>query len=152
LSITPRLAEKANIQGSLKTVTAAVLRQGEAILLARRKPGQKQAGYWEFPGGKVEEGETLQACLEREIGEELGIAIRAGEVLATSDYCYEHGAIHLVALAAEMVSGNLLLTVHDQLAWVDAADLLRYQLAPADIPIARALMGLESSRQGQGSL
>jgi len=140
------------VNGPLKTVTAAVLREGKAILLARRKPGQKLAGYWEFPGGKVEEGETLQACLEREMGEELGIAIRAGEVLATSDYRYQHGAIHLMALAAEMVSGPPIPTVHDQLEWVLVADVLRYQLAPADIPIAKALIDLQQSGQEQDSL
>lgn len=124
----------------MKTVTAAVFRREETILLTRRKPGQHQAGFWEFPGGKVEPGETLQACLEREIGEELGIMIKAGGILATSDYVYAHGAIHLVALTAEILSGSPRPTVHDRLAWVPVGQLLQYRLAPADIPIAESLI------------
>ncbi|MDD2464435.1 MAG: (deoxy)nucleoside triphosphate pyrophosphohydrolase [Desulfobulbus sp.] len=124
----------------MQTVTCAVLRQDATILLARRKPGRAQAGYWEFPGGKVEESETIQACLEREIAEELGVVIRAGAILASSDYQYEHGTIRLVALAAEIISGTLHPTVHDQLAWVPVEQLLEYRLAPADIPIAASLL------------
>lgn len=124
----------------VKTVTAAVLRQGETVLLTRRKPDQKQGGYWEFPGGKVEEGETLQACLEREIFEELGVRIQAGAVLAVTVHRYEHGTIRLVALSAVIVSGSLHPTVHDQLEWVAVDRLLSYRLAPADIPIAQFLM------------
>ncbi|MGD9947319.1 MAG: (deoxy)nucleoside triphosphate pyrophosphohydrolase [Desulfobulbus sp.] len=124
----------------MKTVTAAVLRRGETVLLTRRKPGQKQGGYWEFPGGKVEDGERLQSCLQREIAEELGIVIQAGDILATSDYQYDHGAIRLVALSAEIISGTLCPTVHDRMEWVPVGNLLQYQLSPADIPIAESLM------------
>ncbi|MGE4561096.1 MAG: (deoxy)nucleoside triphosphate pyrophosphohydrolase [Desulfobulbus sp.] len=124
----------------MQTVTAAVLRRGGAILLTRRKPGREQAGYWEFPGGKLEAGETLQACLQREIAEELDVVIRAGEIVASSDYCYEHGTIRLVALSAEILSGTLRPSVHDQLEWVPVDRLLEYQLAPADIPIAESLI------------
>ncbi|WP_448873150.1 (deoxy)nucleoside triphosphate pyrophosphohydrolase [Desulfobulbus propionicus] len=124
----------------MKTVTAAILQRDGAILLARRASGQKLAGYWEFPGGKVEAGETLQSCLEREISEELNWVVQAGEVLATSEYVYEHGAIRLVALAAEIVSGAATLTVHDRLEWVPIGRLLEYRLAPADIPIAQSLL------------
>jgi 8-oxo-dGTP diphosphatase len=124
----------------MKTVTAAILQRDGAILLARRASGQKLAGYWEFPGGKVEAGETLQSCLEREISEELNWVVQAGEVLATSEYVYEHGAIRLVALAAEIVSGTATLTVHDRLEWVPIGRLLEYRLAPADIPIAQSLL------------
>lgn len=125
----------------MKTVAAAVFRRGETVLLTRRQPGQKLAGFWEFPGGKVEAGETLQACLEREIAEELGWIIRAGESIATSEHVYEHGAIRLVALAAEILSGVLRPSVHDRLEWVPVARLLEYRLSPADIPIAEILMG-----------
>lgn len=124
----------------MKTVTAAILQRDGAILLARRASGQKLAGYWEFPGGKVEAGETLQSCLEREISEELNWVVQAGEVLATSEYVYEHGAIRLVALAAEIVSGAATLTVHDRLEWVPIGRLLEYRLATADIPIAQSLL------------
>lgn len=121
-------------------VTAAVIRRDEGILLVRRRPGQKLAGYWEFPGGKVESGETLAACLQREMLEELGVEVAVGAVVASSDYVYAHGAIHLVAMETTIVAGELQLTVHDSLAWVEASRLLHYRLAPADIPIAEILV------------
>jgi len=123
----------------MKTVTAAIIYRGGKVLLARRASGEKQAGYWEFPGGKLEPGETLAACLCREIAEELNVEISVGAILATSDHRYEHGAIHLVAMKAAIVSGRLCPTVHDQLCWVPVEELLQYRLSPADIPIARAL-------------
>lgn len=127
-------------EASLKIVTAAIIRRGDTVLLARRQPGQKLAGYWEFPGGKVEEGESLAACLQREIAEELGVQVAVGAVVATSDYVYAHGAIRLVAMATTILSEELHPTVHDQLAWVPVQQLRHYRLAPADIPIAEALL------------
>ena len=126
------------------TVTAAIIRQGDTVLITRRKQGQRMAGYWEFPGGKLEDGETLQACLEREIDEELGWNIEAGTVVATNVHTYDRGDIYLVALEATIRSGSPILTVHDDLAWVPVAALLEYQLAPADIPIAKTLLNQQS--------
>lgn len=101
-----------------KKVAAAIIRSGKEILLTRRKPGEKLAGYWEFPGGKIEENETIQQCLEREIHEELNIYINAGKVITSSIHTYRHGKIELIALEAEVTSGNLQLTVHDKADWV----------------------------------
>ncbi len=71
---------------NMKTVTAAIVRHDNTVLITRRKSDQKLAGYWEFPGGKLEEGETLQACLEREIFEEFSWRIKAGKIVAISNY------------------------------------------------------------------
>jgi 8-oxo-dGTP diphosphatase len=70
----------------MKTVTAAINIRDQKVLLTRRGKSEKLAGYWEFPGGKVEDGETLQECLERELLEELGVAAVIGEVMAKSEY------------------------------------------------------------------
>lgn len=124
----------------MKVVTAAIaLREGQ-VLLARRAPGQSLEGFWEFPGGKVEEGETLQECLEREIYEELNVGAVVGEVYAESVYHYDRGAIRLVGLLTEIPQAHYELTVHDQIEWVPVAHLVTYELAPADIPIAERLM------------
>ncbi len=124
----------------MKLVTAAIIRDGENILVVRRGPREKLAGFWEFPGGKVEHPETLQECLERELFEELDITTRVTDVVAVSDYKYENGAIKLVALEAEILHGEISLSVHDKLRWLPACEILDLKLAPADIPIAQALL------------
>lgn len=124
----------------MKLVTAAIIRDGENILVVRRGPREKLAGFWEFPGGKVEHPETLQESLERELFEELDIATKVTDVVAVSDYKYESGAIKLVALEAEILHGEISLSVHDKLRWLPACKILDLKLAPADIPIAQALL------------
>ena len=124
----------------MNTVTAAIIRDGEKILVVRRGPGEKLAGFWEFPGGKVEQSETLQECLERELFEELNIATKVSDIVAVSDYNYENGFIKLVALNAEILHGELTLSVHDTMTWLTAGEILNLKLAPADIPIAQALL------------
>ena len=124
----------------MKTVTAAVVRQDGTVLLTRRGPDQKLAGYWEFPGGKVDPGETLQACLARELREELGVDAHVGEELCESIYRYDHGEFRLVALSTTLPSKEFVLTVHDYAEWVPVESLLEYNLAPADIPLAKKIM------------
>jgi len=124
----------------MKIVTAAIIRDGENILVVRRGPAEKLAGFWEFPGGKVEQSETLQECLERELYEELKIETNVYDVVAISDYNYENGSIRLVALNAEILHGELTLSVHDTLMWLTPSEILNLKLAPADIPIAQALL------------
>lgn len=124
----------------MKVVTAAILRNSsKEILLCRRAPGQKNAGFWEFPGGKLNEGETLIQCIERELWEELGIGVIAGAVLGESIYQYAHGTIRLIAMECEWKEGELELRVHDKLKWVLPENLLDYDLSPADILLARQL-------------
>jgi 8-oxo-dGTP diphosphatase len=123
----------------MKTVAAAIIEQGGRILLTRRSHGQALGGRWEFPGGKQELGETLTACLERELLEELAVTARAGAVFAENIHHYDRGAIRLVAFWAELVAGEIVLSVHDRFAWVEKARLRDYDLSPADIPIAQKL-------------
>jgi 8-oxo-dGTP diphosphatase len=123
----------------MKIVTAAIIFDHQRVFIARRAPGQANAGCWEFPGGKMHPGETLQLCLEREIQEELGVRIKAGDIFEESVYHYEHGAIRLVALYATVLEGEISLSVHDRFVWATPEALQNYALAPADIPIARKL-------------
>lgn len=130
----------------MKTVTAAIIYDAGRVLLTRRAPGEKLAGLWEFPGGKVEPDETLEQCLTRELLEELGLEVSVGGVVAESSYTYDHGSIHLVALEATILRGPLTLTVHDQAEWVFPHALDQFPLAPADIAIARAVQELFAER------
>ena len=126
---------------SVKVVTAGVIKDSSgAILLVRRGPEESLSGYWEFPGGKVELGETEQECLKRELKEELGIDIEVSRFIDQNYYVYDHGEFLLKAFEVLMTGGDMRLSVHDKLAWVEAVNLETYNLAPADIPIARSLI------------
>lgn len=123
----------------MKEVSAAIIIEDGKVLLARRAKGEKLAGYWEFPGGKREEGETIDECLVREIREELSLDIEVVGEFDTSDYKYPGGRIRLIGLLAEIRNGVVSKTVHDLVEWIDISSVLDYQLAPADIPLAERL-------------
>lgn len=121
-----------------RRVTAAIVLKANKVLLARRAPGQKNAGFFEFPGGKVENGETDEACLEREMYEEFGITGKTEQHVADSRYVYGQlgESILLCAYVFEWTDGEFELRVHDEIRWVDAQELMRLELTPADVEIA----------------
>ncbi len=128
----------------MKPVAAAIcLHQGK-ILLTRRAPEEKNAGKWEFPGGKLEEGERAEEALARELKEELGVKAVVGDFFMETIYHYEHGAIKLLSYYTELEDQNFTLMVHDEVAWVLPEQLLDYDLTPADIPIAKRLQSVVS--------
>ena len=120
-------------------VCAGVILSSGKVLLARRAPGRRHAGLWEFPGGRVEPGETPSAALARELKEELGIDAVVGPELARAVHAYDFGEIELIAFLVPKFAGAPKLTDHDEIAWVEAKRLLEYDLAPADVPIARVV-------------
>ena len=123
----------------MKNVTAAIIEHDGRYLLARRAPEQNLAGYWEFPGGKIEANETPEDCLIRELREELHLETRVLEHFCNSVYHYEKGAINLMAYRTEILDGEIQLTVHDEVGWFLPPEMLKLNLAPADIPIAERL-------------
>ncbi|WP_019850252.1 (deoxy)nucleoside triphosphate pyrophosphohydrolase [Desulfitobacterium sp. PCE1] len=123
----------------MKDVTAAIIVKGKKVLIARRAPGEKHAGGWEFPGGKVETGETPEACLRRELSEEFGIETEVQAYIQSSLYEYPQGSIRLLAYQVKILQGDIQLRVHDRYEWVSVNQLLNYELLPADVPIAHYL-------------
>ena len=120
-------------------VTAAVIQRDHLIFAARRAPGRHLAGYWEFPGGKVETGESPQTCLARELEEELTIQAQIGEFVAESIFDYGERKICLLAYRVQQFSGEIKLQDHDQSRWLPLQAMDSLQWAPADIPILQAL-------------
>ncbi|MHB1451824.1 MAG: NUDIX domain-containing protein [Coriobacteriia bacterium] len=123
----------------MRQVAAAVIIEHDLLLLARRGPAEKLAGFWELPGGKLEPGETPQQCLERELLEELAMKAVAGDVLARAAYQYDHGSFEMLALDVERLS-DYLPTVHDLVAWVSRDDLPALHIAPADVQLLDELL------------
>ena len=116
-------------------VAAAVIEKNSKILITRRGPGEIMAGLWEFPGGKLEENETVYECLEREIKEELNLEIISGEIIEKSVYSYPDFDITLTAVSAEIIKGEIKMAVHDRYEWISPSDFSLYSFTPADIPI-----------------
>ena len=101
------------------------------------------AGYWEFPGGKVESGETPEECLYRELEEELNIISKVGPFFAESCYDYGTKKIRLLCYLVEYISGTFTLHDHDEIRWLQAHQLLSLTWAPADLPIVEKLIQLK---------
>ncbi len=110
------------------------------VLVTRRGPGMSHAGAWEFPGGKVEHGESDAAALARELHEELGLRVTVGPLLGAADTPVGGRTVRLVAYAC--TSGDTPeLREHDALAWVEADGLGTLDWAPADVPLLGAVAG-----------
>lgn len=125
-------------------VAAAIIYNSEGkVLIARRREGKSQAGLWEFPGGKIEEGEDACACLRRELREEMGIDIMPYAYFGDNEHRYGKSLIiRLIAWKAEYRGGEIVLTDHDDCRWEHPGELDRFLFAPADLPFVRKL-GLE---------
>ena len=121
-------------------VTAAVFVKGNQVLLMRRAPGHSSAGGWEYPGGKIEPGETGEQCLHRELSEELCIDAEIGPKLAESTFAADTKIIHLYAYQVNRYQGQIQLTVHDQMEWVPLSNLLAHEQLPADYLISKRLL------------
>jgi 8-oxo-dGTP diphosphatase len=121
----------------MKLVTAAIIMSEGKVLIARRKQGDTGAGLWEFPGGVVEPGESLEECLARELHEELGVQTEIGETIGESIFRSERGELKLVALEATITGDDIVLTAHDKVEWVSPGELASFDLSPPDIPIAK---------------
>jgi len=121
-------------------VVAALIRSGDRFLICRRPMHKARGGQWEFAGGKVEPGETRQQAIVREIREELGVELRAGEAVAETVHHYPDLTVHLSLMEAEIISGAPRLLEHSEIAWAGLNEIHRYDLCPADRELVRGLL------------
>ncbi len=124
---------------NITRVTAAVLKKGDRYLIAQRKKGAHLEFMWEFPGGKIEVGESPEECLARELKEEFEIEVSIGSFIHESLFDYGHKQISLLGYYADHLSGEVVLNDHQDIAWVSIDEFDLYELAPADIPIVDKL-------------
>jgi 8-oxo-dGTP diphosphatase len=122
-----------------KLVVAALVRDSAGrILLSRRRADQPMPLFWEFPGGKVEEGESPTEALAREVAEELGCAARVGRIDDVVFHRYPEFDLLMLVYACAL-DGEPRAVEVAELAWVAPADLLKYELLPADVPLCERL-------------
>ena len=126
----------------MKQVAAMFLRNSNnEYLITRRAPTESMAGWWEFPGGKIENNESAEECLTREIKEELNLDIDVDEELARSFYKYEHGAFEIIGFSATCNQTlNMTLAVHDKVSWEKLEDLTGFNLLPADVLLVEHIL------------
>lgn len=119
-------------------VTCAIIEQGGLVLAARRSSTMSMPLKWEFPGGKVGVGESLEECLRRELVEELGVHVKIGRPLSPATYQYPLFTITLYPFICSIETGKLTPHEHADLTWLPPAKLRALDWAEADIPIVDA--------------
>lgn len=127
-------------------VVAGILEQAGRVLLCLRHVPQG----WEFPGGKIEAGESSEQALVREILEELGLHIAVGGYIGESHFYKGDKSIHLLAYQAKILAGEIQLFAHKAYAFVEPAELLGYDLLPADIDLAKEYLKHEIHNTSPG--
>ncbi len=136
------LKEKVSIIKKTVHVVAAIIEnEQKEIFCALRSPEMTLPNYWEFPGGKIEKGETKQEALRREILEELDCVIEVYEHVEDTTYEYEKIIVRLETFMAKIISGTPNLKEHADMKWISRHELKSLNWAPADIPAIDRLVG-----------
>ncbi|MBT3349276.1 8-oxo-dGTP diphosphatase MutT [bacterium] len=121
-------------------VTAAIIFKNEKLLIARRADDFEIQNLWEFPGGKIEKGETPEECLARELHEELGIRAEIGEFFAENVHAYPKKIVRLRAFLVKNFTGEISLSrEHSEFRWIGLDELDQFTFAPADRPFVEKL-------------
>lgn len=134
--------------GVVLVVAALIRRESDSenkILIVRRGPGQSGAGFWEFPGGKVEVGEDPKEALVREIDEELGITIRVGDLLDEKDFAYPSKVIRLRVYWVLTSQKEVELREHDAQKWCLPHEIIVNELSAADRPFVDLILAKTSA-------
>jgi len=118
---------------ALRFVAAGLIVRGGEVLIGQRREDQPMASLWEFPGGKIELGETAEQALARELCEELGITATVGHLVTRIRHNYRHGgAVDLQFFAVHAFTGEIVNNIYQQVCWVKLEDLPDYEFLAAD--------------------
>jgi 8-oxo-dGTP diphosphatase len=125
---------------ALRFVAAGLIVRAGEVLIGQRRPDQPMALLWEFPGGKIEAGETPEEALARELDEELGIRAIIGPRITHVRHNYRHGgAVDLIFFAVHEFAGEIESRIYEQVRWVKLEDLSDYEFLAADRGLIREL-------------
>ena len=116
-------------------VTAAVIEKNNKILIAQRKKEKHLGLKWEFPGGKMDDGESPESCLRRELKEEFEIETIVKDFIVKIKHKYPKVEIELLAYNVQYISGEFKLIDHEKIDWVNKEELTNYDFAEADLGI-----------------
>ncbi|MBI2070603.1 MAG: (deoxy)nucleoside triphosphate pyrophosphohydrolase [Elusimicrobia bacterium] len=116
-------------------VAAALLWRENSVLIGKRPSGKSYADCWEFPGGKIEQNETPEACVARELMEELGIGVNVGLLAAENTFVYPTGPVRILLFHARQTSGAIEKKEHADLRWVAPEKLTDYPMLPGNLAL-----------------
>lgn len=125
---------------TIKVVAAIIENENNEILCALRSPDMSLPNQWEFPGGKVEEGESLFEAIEREIQEELNCTVKAVDEFDENTHEYEKVIVNLIGIKCKLVEGTPVAREHSKLVYLKKENLNSLVWAPADVPIVENLI------------
>ena len=125
----------------IKVVGAIIENENNEILCALRSPKMALPNIWEFPGGKVEDNETLKEAIEREIKEELACDVEFIDIFNDNTHEYDKFIVNLITVKCRLVAGTPRISEHSKLIWLRRENLLSLKWAPADIAAVEQLIG-----------
>jgi len=125
-------------------VTCAIIEDNGKILVAQRKKESSYSLLYEFPGGKINPGETEHECIQREIFEELRLRIAVHQPLTAVEHGEKEKVIRLIPFICSVIGGNLEVLEHEQVLWVYPEDLTSLNWCPADIPIMKEYLAVKN--------
>lgn len=120
-------------------VVAALIFDGKRLLICKRPKNKALALLWEFPGGKLENGESGVEALKRECMEELSVDVEVMELFDEIQHDYDDFSVHISFYVCKIMSGTLSKNEHEELKWVQTEELLDYDFCPADFPVVKRL-------------
>lgn len=126
-------------------VTGALIQKNDKYLIGRRGPNEKSPGLWEFPGGKIEKGETPIECIKRELKEELNINAEIGDLVTKYNYDYPNVSYLLYFFKVKSYIGEFKIIVHDKLEWVSLNDFHKYDFLQGDTPLINQMLSNDLS-------